>query len=616
MITEKIGLEQTARVAEEITSPPRNTVGLSSSQAEQSPQNQKSLAAKNTRQGCEELQGHHVEDDFQNEELRRTKAELEDIRARYLGLYDGAPVGYCTISQKGQIIEANLTAATLLGAAKGELENTFISRFIVKEDQKIYALHSKQLLEQHPAFQPGSVQENSEQINKPQIYALRMVKNDGSTFWAQLEVTAVKVYNLDSTIDSAIVHRVMLSDITERKQAEAQRIILEDQTRQIDKAESLERMAGAIAHLFNNQLLVVFANLEIALDDMVGNTLPRQNLINAMQAARRSAETSSLLLTYLGQNNDKPEILDLSMMCHNILPKLQADIPGGITVETDLMTPGPVVCASIRQLQQVLSHLLTNGRDAIGDHTGRMTVATKTLPASAIPTTHIFPTDWQSSSEFFACLEVTDTGSGMIAQEIDKIFDPFFTTKCTGKGLGLAVVIGLVKAWNGMIGVESVVSKGSILRIFLPLCSDEVSQQAETLVEPWNFKTGWVVLLVDDDFIVRNLLENVLERLGLTVISAASGSEAIALFQKHQNKLDCLITDLSMPKMNGWETLTALRTIRPNLPVILCSGYDETQAMSGDYAERPQAFLHKPFKISELKITLKRVLGKRNQKFH
>ncbi len=386
------------------------------------------------------------------------------------------------------------------------------------------------------------------------------------------------------------------------------------QSLQKQKAESLERMAGAIAHLFNNQLLVVFGNLEMALDDMVGNALPRQNLINAMQAARRSAEISSLLLTYLGQSNDKPEHLDLSMLCHHNLPRLQADIPAGIAIETDLMTPGPIVYAGTRQLQQVLSHLLTNGREAIGDNTGRVTVATKTLPASAIPTTDIFPTDWQSSSNIFACLEVTDTGGGMTDQEIDKIFDPFFTTKFTGRGLGLPVVIGLVKAWGGMIGVESKVGKGSTLRIFLPLCSNEVSQQTETIEEPWNFKTGWVVLLVDDDFIVRNLIENVLKHLGLTVFTAASGKEAIALFQKHQDSMDCLITDLSMPKMNGWETLAALRTIRPDLPAILCSGYDESQAMSGDYAERPQAFLHKPFEINELKIILRRVLGKRNKK--
>jgi len=187
----------------------------------------------------------------------------------------------------------------------------------------------------------------------------------------------------------------------------------------------------------------------------------------------------------------------------------------------------------------------------------------------------------------------------------------------SGRGLGLAVVIGLVKTWGGMIGVESEVGKGSIFRIFLPLVMDEAPRQREeTQAEPWNFNTGWTVLLVDDDYIVRHLIETVLNRLGITVFAAAGGNEALALFQQHQGSIHCLFTDLSMPDMNGWETLAALRKIAPDLPAILSSGYDETQAMSGDYAELPQAFLHKPFEIDELKRVLNRVMGKLNTNVH
>ncbi|MDP3481419.1 MAG: response regulator [Desulfoprunum sp.] len=599
-----------------------------------SPKKQEALSSKETQQALQALQVHQVELKLQNEELRRAQAELDATKERYFDLYDTAPVGYCTINGKGQILEANLTAATLLGMARGELESLPITRFILKEDQDIYYLHSKQLFASHSALRQDAVQAGSRKTGELQEYELRIVKKDGTTFWAHLKVTAVRAHSTDSTgspqaepqadsqadseheANDGIVYRVMLSDITERKQAEAQRINLEEQNRQIQKAESLECMAGAIAHLFNNQLCVVLANLEMTLEDMVGDALPRQNLVDAMQAARRSSEISGLLLTYLGQNNGKPDPLDLSVFCRNNLPRFQAAIPDGIAIETDFMTPGPVVSANANQLQQVLSHLLTNGWEAIGDRTGRVTVTTKTFPAADIPTSHIFPIDWQSSAESFACLEVKDTGGGMTDQKMDKIFDPFFTTKFTGRGLGLAVVIGLVKTWGGMIGVESEVGKGSIFRIFLPLVTAEVPLQTEMSAEPWNFNTGWTVLLVDDDYIVRNLIETVLNRLGITVFAAAGGNEALALFQQHQGSIHCLFTDLSMPDMNGWETLAALRKIEPGLPAILSSGYDETQAMSGDYAELPQAFLHKPFEINELKRVLNRVLGKVNTNTH
>lgn len=536
-----------------------------------------------------ELQVHQIELELQNEELHRIQAELEASRTRYFDLYDLAPVGYCTISKEGFILEANLAAANLLGVARSKLlVRQLITGFILREDQDVYYLHRKLL----------------EDTGEPQACELRMKKKDGTEFWARLEAAAAE------DTDGAPVYRVMLNDIAERRQAEAQRLILEGQTRQIQKAESLERMAGAIAHLFNNQLCVVLGNIEIALYELAEDAAIRENLVDALQSARRSSEVSGLLLTYLGQSGDQLEPLDLSEVCRSYLPELQAVMPSGIVLDTAFMSPGPVVRANANQMQQILSQLLINGWEAIGDGPGRITVTTKNIPASHLPTSHVFPPEFRHTAENFALLEVTDTGCGMTTEKMDRIFDPFYSTKFTGRGLGLAVAMGTVKAWGGMIDVESAVGVGSTLRVFLPL-NEEVTPRRMQMPEepaPWNCKAGWTVLLVDDDDIVRSVVESSLQRLGVTVFTAGNGPEAIAVFQRHQNSIHCLITDFCMPDMDGWETLATLRKICPKLPVILSSGYTETEVMSGHHTELPQAFLHKPYGLNELKKVLSRVL--------
>ena len=399
-----------------------------------------------------------------------------------------------------------------------------------------------------------------------------------------------------------------IQDITERKQAEEERARLEAQNRQLQKAESLGRMAGAIAHHFNNQLGVVIGNLEMALSDLPADSIFRGNLDEAMRAALRSAETSGLMLTYLGQSVSKGGPLDLGEVCRRHLPQLQSSMPGGIVLETDLPAPGPIVRAGENQLSQVLTHLLTNARESIGEKNGRITLTTATMPASAIGGSHMAPTDWKPSAEMYACLQVSDTGCGMTGEDMDKIFDPFFTTKFTGRGLGLAVVLGIIKAWGGVITVEGQVDRGTTFRVFLPLVAQEVSVQPAKSADIEELEEVGTVLLVEDQDMVRRTAENMLTRLGYTVLAAADGNAALEIFRRHRHRIFCVITDLTMPGMNGWETLTALRRIEPQLPVVLASGYDEAQAMYGDHSEQPQAFLQKPYSMAQLKAVLRQIL--------
>ncbi|MGB3209437.1 MAG: response regulator [Desulforhopalus sp.] len=564
------------------------------------------LSPEELKRVIHELQVHQIELEAQNEELHRTQKELELARARYFDLYDLAPVGYCTISGKGLILEANFTAANLLEIHRSSLVGHPLSRFIYNEDQDSYYLYRKKLLESHLVPPQGLTERRLQQtdgLNRLQAVELRMVKKNGTVFWVDLRETIAQ------NLESGPAHLVVLSDITERKQIEDQHIRLEAKNRHLQKAESLERMAGSISHIFNNHLQVMLGNLEIVMGTLEAGAVARGNLADATQAALRASEVSGLLLTYLGQNNAKLDPLDLTAICQQNLPEIRAAMPSNITLETEFIAPGPVVYANTRQLQQIVTDLVTNAWESIGDRVGRVKIVIKIIPASIMRDSHVSHVDWFSSAKIFACLEVTDTGCGISREEIDKVFDPFFTTKFTGRGLGLATIMGLIRAWGGMIYTKSALGEGSCFSIFLPLLIDIAPRQTENVTKHENLKAEGAVLLVDDDEVICKVMEPVLINLGFTVFVAKGGSEAIALFHKHQDTIVCLLTDLSMPGMDGWETLTALRKIQPNLPVILSSGYDESEVMHGDHEEMPQAFLHKPYTKDDLKIVLTQVLG-------
>ena len=403
-------------------------------------------------------------------------------------------------------------------------------------------------------------------------------------------------------------------DVTDRVLAERERKQLEAQLQQAKKLEAIGTLAGGMAHLFNNQLSVVLGNLELALADLPAHHQSRKDLQQAMKSARRASEVSGQLLTYLGQGAGKREAWDLSEICRQNLRMLTESLPETVVLETELMTPGPVVMVNAHQIEQILSNLITNAWEAMEQHRGTIGLVTNIVAQADILQSDVFPHDWEPRDGEYACLEVWDTGSGMDTEDIDKIFDPFFTTKFTGRGLGLAVVSGIIKSCGGAISLHTEKLRGSRLRIYLPLVRDIPPKRPEKPAEEPRTVSGKTILIAEDQEMVRNMATTMLEHLGYSVIPAADGREAIELFQSHQGQISCLLTDLSMPGMDGWETLEAIRKIQPDLPVILASGYDQAQVMNGEHSERPQAYLNKPFQMAELKAALAQVLGKTSAK--
>ena len=403
----------------------------------------------------------------------------------------------------------------------------------------------------------------------------------------------------------------IVSDTTERKQAEAAREQLQAQRWQLHKAESLGRMAGAIAHHFNNQLQAVMLNLELARSGLPRGAEPFQHFTAALQSARQAATVSSLMLTYLGQTTGQRQRLDLAAACQRSVSLLRAILPPRVALEPVLPVPGPAIRADGSQLHQVLTNLITNAGEACGADSGTVRLAVQTVAAADLPTRHRFPVDWQPQTPTYACLEVADTGCGIAEPNLADVFDPFYTTKFIGRGLGLSVALGIVRVWDGAISVTSEPGRGSVFRVWLPL-SDEVAAPPPIPVVPASAPAGSrAVLVVEDEPILRQTLQLVLAALGYKVLIASDGIEALALFQQQPDEIGCVLCDLSMPRMNGWETLTALRQHTPDLPVILCSGYSEAQIMEGEHSELPHAILTKPYETAVLTHAINQALASR-----
>lgn len=419
------------------------------------------------------------------------------------------------------------------------------------------------------------------------------------------EYVCTPVLNDEKKIEAlAVAER----DITERKRTEEVKEKLEVQNRLLQKAESLSRMAGAIAHHFNNKLQVVMGHLELAMD-RPQDEKTIYDLTAAMQAADLAAEMSRSMLTYLGQVTGARAPLDLAAVCERSLPLIQAALPQNVVIEMDLPSPGPTIIANSNQIQLILTNLISNSWEAVGDTQGKIQLTVKTVSSADIPLIHRFPINWQADDKPYSCLEVRDTGCGIPHNDLDAAFDPFFSTKFTGRGLGLSVVLGLVQVHSGVVTIESTLGQGSVFRVFFPMTADEVSFQQDKALKNQDIPWSGTVLLVDDDVIVLDITSAMLSMLGFEVLSAMGGIEAVEMFQQRKDQILFVLTDFAMPRMNGLETLIALRQISPAIPVILASGFSEEQVMEGNHAELPQVFLGKPYGFKDLKDAVGRALA-------
>lgn len=347
-------------------------------------------------------------------------------------------------------------------------------------------------------------------------------------------------------------------------------------------------------------------NLELAMGNPALDAGSAGLLVEAMQAALQAAETSTTMLTFLGQTADTRAPVDLSQACRWTLPLLRASLPAGVRLLTDVTSPGPIVRAHADQIQQILINLITNAGEAVSTGDGVVHLAVSTVSPADIPEEHRFPVGWEPQNMAYACLEVTDTGLGIADEDIEKLFDPFFSDKDAGRGLGLSVVLGILRNHAGAVSVSSEPGRGSTFRVFLPLSVKETWSPPK---KPAEFKAGGAVLVVDDEDRVRNVAASILRGLSFEVFEARDGAEAVEMLGEHRDGIRLVLCDLTMPGLSGWATLTALRKLVPGIPVILSSGYDRARVMAGSHPELPQTFLRKPYLSRDLGNAIRQALG-------
>jgi PAS domain S-box-containing protein len=386
-------------------------------------------------------------------------------------------------------------------------------------------------------------------------------------------------------------------DITDRKRAEEERRLLEAQIQHMQKLESLGILAGGIAHDFNNLLMGILGNAGLArLDLPEGPLLERISQIET--AAQRAAELTNQLLAYAGKARFEVAAVDLADLVREMTHLLEVPIPKKVRLTYDLDSGLPPVEADPTQLRQVVMNLITNAAEAIGEREGAIAVRVSTAEVGPAELAGQYAAPELEPGTYLA-LEVEDTGAGMDRATLERIFDPFFTTKFAGRGLGLAAVLGIARAHRGAISVRSEPGRGTLFRILLPPTSAAAYEEPPESEERAGH-VGGTVLVVDDDESVRAVTRAMLERFGYRTLAADDGQGALQLFQERSGEIDLVLLDMTMPVMDGIETLHALRELRPGVPVLLSSGHAESEAQARLGGECPSGFIQKPYRPSEL----------------
>ena len=447
----------------------------------------------------------------------------------------------------------------------------------------------------HPKDQARVLTAIEEAIRTRSVFELehQVQRADGSLGWAHSR--AVPIVDSEGEI---VEWFGTASDITARKSAE-------EGLRQAQKLESIGVLAGGIAHDFNNLLIGVIGNASLV-EDMIPPDDPACELVQGIiKTGQQLAHLTRQMLAYSGQGRFFMEHLDLSDVVRDIGDLVRPSISKKVALQFELEEDLPQIEADRGQVQQILMNLVINAAEAIGSHDGVVTVITGMRLVDASFTKSHAQASGLRYGEYVA-LEVRDTGCGMDEAVKAKIFDPFFSTKFTGRGLGLAAVHGIVRGHAGAILVNSESGKGAAFTVLFPAAGGRV-EESRPAAPRRSVKGSGTVLVIDDEEIVRELARRALERNGYNVLVANDGLSAIDMFRRRPENIDVAILDLSMPGMSGEETLPELRKIRPDVKVLVSSGFSEAEAMAMFSGQRVSGFVQKPYTAAILTEKVKGV---------
>ncbi len=528
-------------------------------------------------------------------ERKEQALQIQREREWSANLLKLAPDLVLGLGEGGQILLFNQFAETLTGYKAGEvLGQSWIDRFIAEEEREtVRAVWQDIVNHQRTSHR----HEN------------RIVTRSG-------EERLIRWNN--TFISEAGNFRMVLSigeDVTETRRAEEKRLELERRMLHSQKLESLGVLAGGIAHDFNNLLMAMLGNLELAMLDLSPLSRARAPLDQIESIVHRAADLTRQMLAYSGRGAFQVQPMDLNALVKENVHLFRAVVSRSIAFQLEL-TPDPAwIHADPGQIQQVIMNLVSNASEAIGNQTGVVTLSTcrRFVEAGDLALSRCSEIPPPGS---YVELQVTDTGCGMDAEVLRRIFDPFFTTKFTGRGLGMSAILGIVQGHHGAILMDSAPGRGTDIRVLLPVLADSPeggvlptgASKSPSVPERGEAGRG-TILLVDDEEVLREMGAVLLERLGYRSLTAADGFQALAILKQPPAGLVGIILDLTMPGLDGLGTLEALRKDHPDLPVLLCSGYDRDETLAKVSDIRQVGFLQKPYRLKELEKALAQLLG-------
>jgi PAS domain S-box-containing protein len=663
--------------------------------------NQATQSSEAAQQLLHELRVHQIELEMQNEELRRREHDMDLLRARYFDLYNLAPVGYLTLNGQGDIVEANLTSANMLGLIRASLVKQPFTHFIFPEDHDHFYLCRRQLAKQ----------------GRTAVSELRMVRADGSLLWVRLQVTSAaagegdsgfrvvlsdctseklaeielrrskeqwektfdsmaeivtiqdkdmhivrankashqffqaergelkgklcyeiftgtaapcsgcplletlqdreehsaiishenlgKIFQVSSTVVPAdngeieyVVH--VAKDITKQKK-------MEEELFQANKMEAVGTLAGGIAHDFNNILTAILGFSEFVKRELPENSKAREDIEQVICSGQRAVKLVKQILTFSRKADQQRHPFQPHLIVKEALKMLRSTLPTTIAIEEHIDPECGSILADPTSVHQIVVNLCTNAHHAMDNEKGTLAVS---LSRKEIEKEDCLESDVAPGP--FVKLSIQDTGCGMDKKTMARIFEPYFTTQEVGKGsgLGLAVVHGIVKSLHGFVEVESEPGQGTTFSVYIPALQEVAAISPPTEIKDLSRGTERI-LVVDDEPLLVSLNTRILERFGYTVTATTSSREALEKIQTQGDGFDLVITDQAMPNLSGAELASEILKIKPDMPIILCSGYSSVVTEEEALALGIKKYAAKPVDIRTLTKVVREVLDKK-----
>jgi len=514
------------------------------------------------------------------EESRREMEEkLRESEQKHRVIFENSPLGVIYFSSDGIIIDCNARFVDIMGSSKEKL--------IGLNAATSSSVAMQAALQQALTGEKASYEDLYASVTGTKTTFIRVMFNPISPGQNPSEVIAT------------------FEDISERKHIEKEREKFEFQLQQAQKIESIGRLAGGVAHDFNNMLGVILGRAEMIMGDTDDSFAFREDIHEIYEAAKRSADLTGQLLAFARKQTVLPRVVDLQTKVSEIFSMLKRLI--GEDVELVNRSAGDIwpVRVDPGQIDQILINLSVNARDAITGH-GQIKIGLRNIHVDG-------QYDFKSrkiQSGAYVLLSVSDNGCGMGKEILENLFEPFFTTKDVGKGtgLGLATVYGVVQQNKGFVGVESDPG-GSTFSVYLPRCVTENRVQSADPTVKQEQESGGTILLVEDEPAILALIRTILERLGYTVLATDSPDQALQMAQMHDGSIDIILTDVIMPEMDGRQLAVKVHNLYPDILTLFMSGYTDDVISSSGVLERGVHFIQKPFTKSELVSKLHRVFS-------